>query len=185
MILIITKWGDKMFPTLTTDRLVLREISHQDAEDIYSYFSDERVTKYYGMNTFKNIEEAENLIEAFSSNFSQKRGIRWAIERKDTKGLIGTIGFNLWSPTHKRAEIGYEIHPDFWRVGYTSEALNRVVEYGFNELELTRIGAVVFLENSASNQLLLKNGFEKEGILKKYMYQNNVPYDVNIFSKLK
>lgn len=174
-----------MFPTLTTERLILREIFQQDAQDIYSYFSDERVTKYYGMNTFVNLEEAENLISAFSSNSTQKKGIRWAIERKDTKGLIGTIGFNLWSPAHKRAEIGYEIHPDFWRMGYTSEALNTIIEYGFNELGLTRIAAVVFIENNASNQLLLKNGFKKEGILRNYMYQNNIAHDVNIFSKVR
>ena len=174
-----------MFPTLTTDRLVLREITQQDAQAIYACFSDEQVTKHYGMNTFKCIDEAEKLIQTFSANFTQKRGIRWAIERKDAKGLIGTIGFNLWSPAHKRAEIGYEMHPDFWRVGYTSEALNRIVEYGFHELQLTRIGAIVFLDNQASNQLLLKNGFEKEGILKKYMYQNNVAYDVNVYSKVK
>ncbi|MBD8033388.1 MULTISPECIES: GNAT family N-acetyltransferase [Solibacillus] len=174
-----------MFPTLSTDRLVLREIFQEDAEAIYSYFSDDRVTKHYGMNTFTNLEEAENLINAFSSNFTQKRGIRWGIERKNKKGLIGTIGFNLWSPAHKRAEIGYEIHPDFWRLGYTSEALMAIVDYGFNELGLTRIGAVVFIENHASNQLLLSNGFEKEGILKKYIYQNNIAYDVNMFSIVK
>lgn len=49
-------------------------------------------------------------------------------------------------------------------------------------LGLTRIGAVVFIGNHASNQLLLKNGFEKEGILKKYIHQNNTAYDVNMFS---
>lgn len=84
-----------MFPTLSTDRLVLREIFQEDAEAIYSNFSDDRVTKLYGMNTFTKLEEAENLINAFSSNFKQKRGMRWGIERKDKKGLIGTIGFNL------------------------------------------------------------------------------------------
>ena len=174
-----------MFPSLSTDRLVLREIFQEDSEDIYSYFSDEQVTKHYGMHTFTSLQEAEKLIDTFSSNFTQKRGIRWGIERKDQKGLIGTIGFNLWSPAHKRAEIGYEIHPDFWRTGYTSEALAAIVNYGFNELALTRIGAVVFIENNASNQLLLKSGFEKEGILRKYIYQNNIAYDVNMFSLVK
>lgn len=77
------------------------------------------------------------------------------------------------------------MHPDFWRLGYTSDAIKSIVDYGFNELGLTRIGAVVFIENDASNQLLLKNGFEKEGILKKYIYQNNIAYDVNMFSIVK
>lgn len=114
-----------------------------------------------------------------------KRGIRWGIERKEETGLIGTIGFNLWSPLHRRAEIGNELHPDFWRAGYMSEAINQIVDYGFQELDLTRIGAVVFVGNEASNQLLLKNGFELEGVLRNYMYQNDQVHDVNMFSRVK
>ncbi|KIL34410.1 acetyltransferase [Cohnella kolymensis] len=174
-----------MIPTLETERLILREIHREDADSIFSYFSNDNVTRHYGMKTFEKLEQAENLIDAFSKNFTEKRGIRWGIEKKDSKGLVGTIGFNLWSPAHKRAEIGYDIHPNVWRMGYTSEALQRILEYGFDKLGLTRIGAVVFIENEASNQLLLKQGFEKEGILRNYMYQNDKVYDVNIYSKMK
>ena len=173
-----------MFPTLETERLILREVVLEDAENIYAYFSNEDVTKHYGMNAFTELSEAEALVQNFAKSFHNKRAIRWAIERKERAGLIGTIGFNLWQPLHKRAEIGYELHPDFWRLGYASEAIDRVVEYGFNELGLTRIGAVVYLENVASNQLLLKNGFELEGVLRNYMYQNDIAYDVNMFAKV-
>ncbi|ATP40083.1 GNAT family N-acetyltransferase [Solibacillus sp. R5-41] len=173
-----------MFPNLQTERLILREIELQDAEYLFKIFSDDEVTKYYGMKTFEKLEQAEKLIEAFAIGLKEKKGIRWGIERKGTPGIIGTIGFNLWSPAHRRAEVGYEVHPDFWRTGYTSEALKKIVEYGFQEMRLTRIGAVVFLENEASNQLLMKQGFEKEGLLKNYMYQNNNAYDVNIYSKV-
>jgi [ribosomal protein S5]-alanine N-acetyltransferase len=173
-----------MFPTLESERLILREILPTDVATIYSIFSNEEVTKYYGMNTFEQLKQAENLIAAFSSNFQNKRGMRWGIERKDEPGLIGTIGFNLWSPAHKRAEIGYDIHPKYWRAGYASEAVGKIVAYGFQEMALTRIGAIVFVENEASSQLLLKQGFEKEGTLKKYMYQNEQVFDVTVFAKL-
>ncbi|QOS89014.1 GNAT family N-acetyltransferase [Brevibacillus sp. JNUCC-41] len=66
---------------------------------------------------------------------------------------------------HKRAEIGYEIHPDHWRKGYTLEAASKVISYGFDEMNLTRIGAVVFIENEAPSTLLTKIGFQKEGVL--------------------
>lgn len=174
-----------MFPTLESERLLLREIHSTDVEAIYSIFSNEEVTKYYGLKTFDHIKQAEDLIEAFTTNFQSKRGLRWGIERKGTPGLIGTIGFNLWSPAHKRAEIGYDIHPDYWRTGYASEAIGKIVEYGFQEMALTRIGAIVFVENEASRQLLLKQGFEKEGTLKKYLYQNEQVYDVNVFAITK
>ncbi|KYG91888.1 acetyltransferase [[Bacillus] sp. KCTC 13219] len=173
-----------MIPTLETERLILREISLKDAESIFAYFSNDDMTKHYGMQSFTNIGQAERLIEAFATNFQNKRGMRWGITIKGNHRLIGTIGFNLWSPVHKRAEVGFEIHPDFWRAGYASEGLQKIVEYGFRELGFTRIGAIVFVENEASNQLLTKQGFEKEGLLRNYMYQNGQPYYVNVYSKL-
>ncbi|MFK4998915.1 GNAT family N-acetyltransferase [Bacillus sp. N9] len=47
----------------------------------------------------------------------EKRGIRWEIELLESEEFIGTIGFNAWSPKHKRAEIGYELHPHYWKKG--------------------------------------------------------------------
>ncbi|MEC1177190.1 GNAT family protein [Metasolibacillus meyeri] len=173
-----------MFPILETERLILREIVHEDASDIFAYFSNEDVVKHYGMQALEQVEQAEQLIEGFAKNFQGKRGMRWGITVKGENRLIGTIGFNLWVPAHKRAEVGYEIHPDFWRMGYASEALEKVVEYGFQKLGLTRIGATVYIENTASNQMLLKQGFEKEGTFRNYMYQDDCAHDVHIYAKV-
>ncbi len=175
----------KIFPRLETDRLVLREISREDAEGIFACFSNENVMRYYGQETLNNLEQAEAFVEFFANSYKEKKGIRWGIERKGTHGIIGTIGFNSWSPKHKRAEIGYEIHPKQWRKGFTSESILKVIQYGFDELGLTRIGAVVFTENEASNQLLSKVGFQKEGILRNYMYQNGKPHDTYIYSLIR
>ena len=90
-----------------------------------------------------------------------------------------------WSLEHKRANISYALFPEKWGYGYASEAVDKVISYGFQELGLERIGAVVFVENEASNQLLIKLGFTKEGTLKNYMYQNDIPFDTNIYSLLK
>jgi [ribosomal protein S5]-alanine N-acetyltransferase len=174
-----------MFPILETDRLVLREITKEDSEGIFACFSNDDVTRFYGQETLENIEQAEKFVDFFSKIYNEKRGIRWGIERKGTKGIIGTIGFNAWLPKHKRAEIGYEIHPEHWRKGYTSEALSKVLSYGFDNMSLTRIGAVVFIDNDASNNLLLKIGFQKEGVLRDYMYQNGVAHDTYLYSLLK
>jgi ribosomal-protein-alanine N-acetyltransferase len=173
-----------MIPTLETKRLLLREISKDDADGIFSCFSNENVTRYYGQETLDNIEQAKGFVDFFANSYKEKRGVRWGIELKGNQGIIGTIGFNAWSPKHKRAEIGYEIHPEHWRKGYTFEAVSKVIQYGFDELGLTRIGAVVFMNNEASIKLLTKAGFEKEGILRNYMYQNGEAYDTYVFSIL-
>lgn len=174
-----------MFPRLETERLVLREITKDDAKGIFGCFSNENVTRYYGQEILENLEQAEAFVEFFSNSYKEKKGIRWGIEIKGIQGIIGTIGFNAWSPKHKRAEIGYEIHPEQWRRGYTSEAVLEVIQYGFDELGLTRIGAVVFIDNEASNNLLTKIGFQKEGVLRDYMYQNGKAYDTYVYSLLK
>lgn len=174
-----------MIPTLETKRLLLREITKDDADSIFSCFSNEDVTRYYGQETLNNIEQAEAFVDFFANSYKEKRGVRWGIELKGYQGIIGTMGFNAWSPKHKRAEIGYEIHPEHWRKGYTFEAISKVIQYGFNEFGLTRIGAVVFMENEASIKLLTKAGFEKEGILRDYMYQNGEAYDTYVYSIIK
>ncbi|WP_368505150.1 GNAT family N-acetyltransferase [Alkalihalophilus sp. As8PL] len=174
-----------MFPRIETERLKLREITEEDAATIFDLFSNEDVTRFYGQEPLKDIAQANKLVDSFSINYKEKRGIRWGIERKGTNSLIGTIGFNAWMPKHKRAEIGYEIHPEYWRKNYTSEAVLKVVSYGFEVMDLTRIGAVVFIENEASNKLLIKIGFQKEGILRDYMYQHGKAHDTYVYSLLR
>ncbi|MGG0187137.1 GNAT family N-acetyltransferase [Bacillus rhizoplanae] len=173
-----------MFPILETERLILRELIEDDAQGILNCFSNEDVLRYYGQNPLTDLEQVKNIIRNFLNNYKEKRGIKWGIEIKEIEGIIGTIGFHDWSSEHKRAEIAYALLPEHWGNGYATESVLKVVSYGFTELELTRIGAVVFTENKASNVLLEKLGFQKEGVLKNYMYQNNVAYDTNVYSLL-
>ncbi|WP_435171439.1 GNAT family N-acetyltransferase [Paenibacillus glycanilyticus] len=173
-----------MFPVLETDRLLLREITCEDRSDIFACFSNKQVTMYYGQEALEHMDQAQALIDFFSRSYAEKRGIRWGIERKEAKNLIGTVGFNQWSPKHRRAEVGYELLPESWRNGYASEAISAVLQFGFQELKLNRIGAVVFKENVASNHLLTKLGFQQEGILRDYMVQDGKAYDTYIYSLL-
>jgi [ribosomal protein S5]-alanine N-acetyltransferase len=171
------------FPLLETERLILRKIEQNDANAIFSYFSDDEVTKNYGMSTFTSVEQAEKLIEAFDLMIKGNKGIRWGIIRKDTNELIGTGGFHNVSAPYKRCEIGYEIAKPHWRQGFATEALNAMLSHGF--LDYNRIGAIVLPENSASCQLLEKNGFIQEGLLRNYIIQDGKPRNGYMYSILK
>ncbi|OEH93056.1 GNAT family N-acetyltransferase [Bacillus solimangrovi] len=171
-----------MFPNLESERLVMRELVEDDAQGILNCFSNEDVLRFYGQNPLTDVEQVKKIIKNFAANYKQKQGIKWGIERKGTEGIIGTIGFHDWSSEHRRAEIAYALLPEHWGKGYATEAVSEVISYGFRELNLTRIGAVVFTENHASNKLLTKLGFEQEGVLRNYMYQYNVPYDTNVYA---
>ncbi|MDR4926198.1 GNAT family N-acetyltransferase [Peribacillus simplex] len=171
-----------MFPILETELLILRELVEGDALDILKCFSNPEVLRYYGQTPLTNTDQVKQIIRNFSKNFDEKRGIKWGIELKGKKGIIGTIGFQEWSHEHKRAELSYALFPNEWGNGYATEAASKVISYGFKELDLTRIGAVVFIENKASSKLLTNLGFKKEGILRNYMYQNDVSFDINLYS---
>ena len=174
-----------MFPVLDTERLMLRELKINDAQAILNCFSNPDVLRHYGQNPLTSLDQVKHIINNFSKNYDEKRGIKWGIELKGQEGIIGTIGFQEWSTEHRRAEISYALFPESWGKGYAIEAVNRVISFGFQEMDLVRIGAIVFTENDASNKLLTKVGFEKEGILKKYMHQNQVPYDTYIYSLIR
>ncbi|WP_285767482.1 GNAT family N-acetyltransferase [Peribacillus sp. SI8-4] len=173
-----------MFPVLNTERLRLREIHIGDAEALFRFLSNDEVTRFYGQDSLLDVQEAKDIVAAFAQGYLENRAIRWGIERSDTKELIGTIGFHAYSPKYRRAEIGYELDPAHWHMGFASEALKEVMAYGFRNLALTRIGAVVFLENRPSSELLIKHGFIQEGILRSYIYQNGIPHDTFVYSLL-
>ncbi|WP_017379152.1 GNAT family N-acetyltransferase [Paenisporosarcina sp. TG-14] len=170
------------YPRLETKRLQLIELNKSHASTLFKQFSREDVTRYYGMDPFVEVEQAEKMIQSFSTNFERKQSIRWGLQVKETEELVGTIGLNnlqLWS---KKCEVGYDLHPDYWSKGYIKEALRAVLPYCFEELNLSRVGATTFPANKASWQLLLKVGFVKEGLLRNYLYQGSQNYDAYIFS---
>ncbi|MDN5708935.1 MAG: GNAT family N-acetyltransferase [Planococcus sp. (in: firmicutes)] len=172
------------FQEMATDRLELVQIEKRHAKSFFDIMSRDEVTRYYGMSSLNELDEAESIIESFRQTFESGRGIRWGIVVKETGAFIGTVGLNNLNLKGKKAEIGFELHPSYWNKGYVSEAVKEVLAYCFGQLGLFRMGAVTFPENGASIALLQKLGFEKEGRLRAYLYQNDRSHDAFIFSLL-
>jgi ribosomal-protein-alanine N-acetyltransferase len=122
------------FPVLETERLNLVQIGMEYSRRIYEIFSLDEVPRYYGMDSFQSFESAVKMIESFGRNFADGKAIRWGMVLKTTGDLIGTVGLNNIQLWNKRAEIGFETHPDYWRMGYTSEAIREVLKYSFERL---------------------------------------------------
>lgn len=173
------------FPILETERLLLVEVKEEYVESFFEIMSNDEVTKYYGMDSLKTMNEAKNIIQSFKDTYASNRGIRWAMILKETDTFVGTLGLNNLNPRHKRAEVGYDLHPNYWNNGLTTEAVKEVLRYSFEELQLLRIGAVTYPKNEPSMNVLRKLGFQEEGNLRGYIYQNNQSNDVVSFSVLK
>ncbi|WP_236636715.1 GNAT family N-acetyltransferase [Exiguobacterium sp. SL-9] len=170
-----------LLPTIETERLRLRQLDLTDAGRLFTIFSDSDVLRYYGMEPHTSSSETEQMLAGMIEGVESGAVIRWGIVTKETSDLIGTIGFHNRAPRHRRAEIGYEIHPDYWRHGYATEALQAALTYAGQTGEMERIGAIVFTENIASQQMLEKNGFSREGTLHRYMRQGDRAHDVHVY----
>ncbi|CAM4407588.1 GNAT family protein [Paenibacillus phoenicis] len=176
----------KMFPQLETERFVLRRLTTKDAADLFHYFSNDEVTKYYDLDRFVELREAEELIQKWNSRYLEKRGFRWAITVKaESDRVIGTCGFHNWSKEHYKAEVGYELNPDYWRQGVMTEVLQEILRFGFEDLGLNRIEAYIDPDNIRSRYLLEKTGFHEEGYLKETFFEKNQFVDAVVFALLK
>ncbi|MDQ3021616.1 MAG: GNAT family N-acetyltransferase [Bacteroidota bacterium] len=179
------KFNDEVFnefPVLETGRLLLREITQNDVNEVYKICSSKKAMKYFGKLPFKTILEAEERISATIDAYKNKEGIRWAITLKGSDELIGSAGIWRLVKEHFRGEIGYEIYPDYWKRGIMYEALTEIIKFAFIKINLHTIEANIDPKNIASEKLLLKLRFEKEGYLKESFYFNNKFDDTAIYS---
>ena len=156
------------FPQLETKNLLLRRMYSADASALFKVLADDEVTEFYDDDAFTDISQASDQIEAWENGFKNKGCIRWGITRKDEGYIIGSCGYYGFHTWYRRASIGYELARNYWRQGIMTEALSAIIDYGFGEMELNRLEAVVMPENTASIKMLEKLGFRKEGLLEEY-----------------
>ena len=154
----------KKFPRLTTRRLVLREITHEDARDIFAIRSDYEVTKYNSGAPLRFLEEAEDLVSRIISAYNDRRSVRWGITLRDSNHVIGMVGYNYWAREDNRASVGYDLARAYWGNSIMPEALQHVIQFGFEMMYLNRVEADCSVENEASARVLKKLGFQYVGV---------------------
>jgi ribosomal-protein-alanine N-acetyltransferase len=170
------------FPVLETKRLLLRQITPADADDIFVLRSNEPAMKYINKPRLKNIEEARELIKIMT-DISER--IVWAMRLKDIDQVIGTIGYHRIAKEHDRAEIGYMLLPEYWNTGLMSEAVSAAIGFGFEKMNLHSIEAVINPGNDNSRKVLQKFSFIKEGYFKENFLFEGKYYDSEVYSLLK
>jgi ribosomal-protein-alanine N-acetyltransferase len=149
------------FPVLKTERLTLRQLRSNDDNEIFALRSNDNVNKYLGRNSSKSIDDARDFINTINDNIEINNSIYWAITLNSTDKLIGTICLFNFSEDNK-AEIGYELLPEFHRKGITQEAISKVTHFAFQHIGLNSIEAYTHSENQSSIKLLEKLNFKRE-----------------------
>ncbi len=173
------------FPSLTTTRLLLRQIQPNDAEALFAIFSDEEVMKFYGHAPHRSLNDSRESIRKTQERYARREAIRWGITLRDDDRLLGSCSLHHFDDGFHRAEIGYELNRASWGQGIASEAVSAVLTYGFTELGLHRVEAIIDIVNDGSKSLLTKLGFAYEGNLRQRYYFEGHFEDEHYFGLLK
>jgi ribosomal-protein-alanine N-acetyltransferase len=173
------------FKNLETERLLLRRISEADVHEILELRGNPETMKYIPRPVATTLEEALAHIKMINDKIEANEGINWAITIKGNPKLIGVIGHYRIQPENHRCEIGYMILPQYNGQGLVTEAVKTVVAYGFDNLQMHSIEAIIDPNNKASERVLQKNGFIKEAHILENAYWDGKYWDTVIYSLLK
>ena len=150
-------------PTLETPRLVLRAMRVSDAPDMFDYARRPGVTVYLLWTPHQNIEHTREYLTYIGQRYRTGDFFDWAIVERQSGRMIGTCGFTSFNFDADAGEIGYVLNPDFQGQGLCTEAVGRVIRFGFEDLSLHRIEARYMQGNDRSRRLMERVGMRFEG----------------------
>ncbi len=176
-----------LFPMerLTTERLILRRMDMNDARDIFEYGRDREVARHVLWDAYISIAEARAYVRCMQRKYRMGEPASWCIELKGSGRVVGTIGYMWYNRDHNSAEVGYSLARDQWNKGIMTEALEEVLRYSFEEMQIHRVEAQHETDNPASGKVMLKCGMQHEGTLRGRLLNKGRYVDVDIYSILR
>lgn len=177
--------SDKPFyenPPIETMRVRLREMTEEDAADVYAYCSDPEVARYTTWYPHASLEDSRQFVDYVTNRYRNHELAPWAIEDKSTGQMIGTAGFVYVDPRHARAELAYALSRDYWNKGIMSEIALALIHYGFETLKLARIEARCIESNAGSYRVMEKCGMTFEGIGRKQLFAKGKFQDLKMYA---
>ena len=164
--------GRPPFPRLETERLVLREITVDDAAFWLRNFSDPEVAELTAFEPPADLEAAKaEIVQYAIQSFEHGTGIRWGICLRGSRDLIGTLGYHQWvRDVGNRARMGYDLLREHRGKGLMTEAMRAVLAYGFETMRLNRVEVLIDPTNARSLRLVERLGFQREGVFRENTY---------------
>lgn len=178
--------------SLETKRCILRPITLKDDKQLFEFYSQEIVVKYLPFKRHKSIKDTRKFIKNFFlKNYKKNKIGHFAVVYKNNNKVIGHVGFNNISPDDNEGDIGICINPSYWGKKLCEELCNELLRYGFEELNLEKIIANIYTDNSYSQKPLealgftLTETFSKNISLKKHVLCNKYQMSKQDYFKLK
>jgi len=155
---------------LHTRDLYIRPSTIEDADGLFAMLSDSESMEYWSDPPINHIDEAIRVLQEDIDSDAKGNSMCWSIILNGQDKMVGKCILFNYSQKNYRAEIGYIINRDYWRRGFAQQALEALIGFAFNTLELHRIEADVDPENAGSLGILEKLGFEREGLFRDRWY---------------
>jgi [ribosomal protein S5]-alanine N-acetyltransferase len=147
-----------VFPRLTTQRLLLREITPQDRDALLANYSDPEVGRWFLENPPTSADQVDKILREFISSYDRGTGITWAIVFPESGELLGTCGYERVE-VGSEGEIGFDLAKACWGKGLMTEALAAILAFGFGHMDLERVVASTYSRNTRASRLLERLGF--------------------------
>ena len=165
---------------MESERIFLRPVTLEDAEDMYAYTSDEETTRYlYKQHT--DLNQTKNFIANY---FLEEPLGKYAIVLKEGNKMIGAIEFRIHEENNS-GDLGFTLNRHYWGHGYMTEAGKLILELAFDVLNLERVYAGHDVKNAASGKVLSRLGMQREGTLRKSVKIKGELVDSACYSILK
>jgi ribosomal-protein-alanine N-acetyltransferase len=152
--------------TIPTKRLALRALTDTDVPALFEMFSNPEVMRFWSSPPLTELTQAKQMLAGFYEDYRTGNALNLGIERRADNLLVGTCTLFQFHIASRRAELGYALGRPFWGSGYMHEALEAVIAYAFETLDLNRLEADIDPRNHASARTLERLGFQKEGHLR-------------------
>lgn len=172
---------------LETERLILRRFTLDDAQAMYDNWGrDPEVTRYLLWQPYKSVEDVKKVLKAWVDYYSHDDCYNWAITVKGQGDQpVGNIFGGGIDEETDRIHIGYSIGRPWWHQGITSEALQAVIDFFFDEVGANRIEGRHDIDNVNSGKVMMQCGMKYEGTLRSYDRNNQGIRDVCWYAILR
>ncbi len=146
-----------LIPSFTTDRLTLRPFTLDDVEPLYKIFAQPGILRYFPTQNPPDREQVERIINKQLSHWEKHGFGWWAVEMPETKRMIGWCGLQFLPETNE-TEVAYMLEMEQWGQGFGTEAARYSLRYGFIDLGIEKIVAIVHPNTLASRKVIKKLG---------------------------
>ena len=170
------------FPTIKTERLILRKMQKTDVDDLYDYCRRAESCKYSNWSPHSSRYDTKDYVRWMLGRYLKHQALTFVIEYEGR--VIGTASYMDFDDDYKTVEIGYGINSDYWGRGLGTETVNALISYAFGTVGVIRVFARVIPENTASSATLTGCGFTLEGVLRKSQYHKGAYKDIAVYSML-